>query len=45
MDQALGDKESDILGKPAAALVLDVQKRLGLKRPKNGRVSLKSSKR
>jgi hypothetical protein len=44
VDHALGDVEPDLLGKPAAALVLDAQKRLGLKMTKEGRVSLKSAK-
>jgi hypothetical protein len=43
VDQALADKEPNLLGKPAAAPILDAQQRLGLKMNENGQVSLKSS--
>jgi len=45
VDQALGGGEVDALGKPAAALVMDAQKRIGLTLSGKGGVELKASKK
>lgn len=45
VDQVLGGGDVDALGKPAAALVMDAQKRIGLTLNGKGGVDLKVSKK